>query len=90
MVDVSYWRQDGSLTVHLVNLTNPMTMRGPMREIVPVGPFEVSVVLPEDARVRGVRLLDACKTVRGERRGGRMVVTVPSVGLHEIVAFDLA
>jgi hypothetical protein len=28
--------------------------------------------------------------VRGQVRGDRLVVTVPSVGLHEIVAFDLA
>jgi hypothetical protein len=89
-VDVSYWRQDGSLTVHLVNLSNPMTMRGPMREILPIGPYEVSVVLPEGARARGVRLLDAGQAVRGQRRGDRVVVTVPKIGLHEIVAFDLA
>jgi hypothetical protein len=40
--------------------------------------------------VRGVKLLDSGQTVRGTRRGDRMVVTVPKVGLHEIVAFDLA
>ena len=89
-VDVSYWRQAGSLTVHLVNLTNPMTMRGPMREILPIGPFEVSVALPPDVRVHGVRLLDSGQTVRGTRRGDRMAVIVPKIGLHEIVAFDLA
>jgi hypothetical protein len=88
-VDVSYWRQDGSLTVHLVNLSNPMTMRGPIREILPIGPFEVSVALPAGANVRGVRLLDSGKVVRGTKRGDRLVVTVPSIGLHEIVAFDL-
>ena len=32
MVDVSYWRQKDSVAAHLVNLTNPMAMKGYMRE----------------------------------------------------------
>ena len=63
---------------------------GPIREILPIGPFEVSVALPAGANVRGVRLLDSGKAVRGTKRGDRLAVTVPSIGLHEIVAFDLA
>ena len=30
------WRQRDSMTVHLVNLTNPMMMKGPLREVFPV------------------------------------------------------
>ena len=36
VVDVSIWRQRDSMTVHLVNLTNPMMMKGPLREVMPV------------------------------------------------------
>jgi hypothetical protein len=28
MLDVTIWRQERSMTVHLVNLTNPMMMKG--------------------------------------------------------------
>ncbi len=34
VLDVTVWRQNASLTVHLVNLTNPMMMKGPVRELL--------------------------------------------------------
>jgi hypothetical protein len=76
--------------VHLVNLTNPMTMKGPYREIVPAGPFTVELKLPETAHVRGVRLLEADQAVGARPEGTRLVVTVPRVALYEIVAVQLA
>ena len=36
VLDVTVWRQKESMTVHLVNLTNPMMMKGPFREIFPI------------------------------------------------------
>ena len=47
VLDVTVWRQRESMTVHLVNLTNPMMMKGPVREFVPVGEQRVRVRLPE-------------------------------------------
>ena len=38
MIDVSLWQQKGSVTAHLVNLTNPMMMKGPVRELIPSPP----------------------------------------------------
>ena len=35
VLDVTVWRQKDSMTVHLVNLTNPMMMKGPLREFHP-------------------------------------------------------
>jgi len=90
LLDVSYWRQKGSLTAHLVNLTNPMAMKGYMREILPAGPFEVSLALPAGAVVRGVQLLEAGGSAEAQHVDGRLIVSVPKVSLHEIVAIDLA
>ena len=42
VLDVTVWRQADSLTVHLVNLTNPMMMKGPLRELIPVGEQKVA------------------------------------------------
>ena len=48
VLDVTVWRQRDSMTVHLVNLTNPMMMKGPLREIDPGRPAErVRIRLPE-------------------------------------------
>ena len=38
LIDVTVWRQRDSITVHLVNLTNPMMMKGPLREVIPRRP----------------------------------------------------
>src|SRR5260370_20296909 len=50
LLDVTIWRQKQSLTVHLVNLTNPMMMKTPFREIIPVPPFPATSRPPHPAR----------------------------------------
>jgi hypothetical protein len=89
-VDVAVWRQRRSLTVHLVNLNNPMTMAGSFRAATPAGPYSVNVALPAGATIAAVRLLEADKDVVAEQTAGRLTVEVPSVSVHEIVAIDLA
>jgi hypothetical protein len=89
VLDVTVWRQKDSLTVHLVNLTNPMMMKGPIRELIPIGEQQVRLRLPEGTRAKEVRLLAADRTVRGERSGHLLSLTVPSILDHEVVAVDL-
>ncbi|HXW08785.1 MAG TPA: alpha-amylase family protein [Vicinamibacterales bacterium] len=89
MIDVTIWRQRGSVTVHLVNLTNPMFMKGPLREIIPIGPLQVRVRLPQGAQPRAVQLLTAGTTAAARTAGGVVTLTVPAVDVHEVVAIDL-
>jgi hypothetical protein len=89
VLDVMVWRQESSLTVHLVNLTNPMMMKGPFREILPVGEQKVRLRLPGDAKPRRVHLLTAGLERPADIRGGWLHVSVPSIALHEVVAIDL-
>jgi hypothetical protein len=89
VLDVTAWRQEGSQTVHLVNLTNPMMMKGPFRELFPVGEQRVIVRLPEGAKARRVQLLVAGREVPVAQDGPRLRVTVPSVRDLEVVAVDL-
>ena len=89
ILDVTAWRQRESMTVHLVNLTNPMMMKGPLREIIPVGPQRVRIRLPAGTRAKSVRLLTAKANPRVEESTGNVItVTVPSVDVHEVVAVD--
>jgi len=88
VVDVTVWRQKQSMTVHLVNLTNPMMMKGPLRELIPLGEQTVRVRLPEGKKAKRVQLLAAGKTVRAQDSGGYLTVTVPSILDHEVVAID--
>jgi hypothetical protein len=88
VLDVTIWRQKDSMTVHLVNLTNPMMMKGPFRELIPVGEQRVRVRLPENRKARKVQLLVNEKSPRVEETPGYLQVTVPSVLAHEVVAID--
>jgi hypothetical protein len=90
LLDVSLWKQRGSLTAHLVNLTNPMTMKGPYREIFPIGPLEVEIDLPAGARATGIKLLVAGQAVGSSGSERTIRVQVPRVAVHEVVAVDLA
>jgi len=89
VLDVTVWQQRDSLTVHLVNLTNPMMMKGPVRELIPIGEQQVRLRLPEGARPRRVRLLAADQRPHVQRIGSYLHATVPSILDHEIVVIEL-
>ena len=89
VIDVTFWRQKSSLTVHLVNFTNPMMMKGPIRETIPVGAQQVRVRLPAGASAKAVRLLVANTTPAFRADGGWITLTVPSIAEHEVVAIDV-
>ena len=83
------WRQKGSMTIHLVNLTNPMMMKGPLRELIPAPAQKVSVRLPGGSRARRVQLLSSGQSPRFQEANGALTLTVPSVLDLEVVAIDL-
>jgi hypothetical protein len=89
ILDVTVWRQPSSMTVHLVNLKNPMMMRGPFREILPVGSQQVRVRLPDGKKAGGVRLLTSNTSPSVEEASGTISLTVTSIPVHEVVAIDL-
>jgi hypothetical protein len=89
VVDVTVWRQALSMTVHLVNLTNPMMMKGPLREAIPIGPLRVRIRIPDRVRPRRVQLLTAGTSIDARPIDGALTVTVPSVEVHEVIAVDI-
>jgi len=90
VLDVTAWRQKQSLTVHLVNLTNPMMMKGPFRELIPIDRQEVRIRLPEGAKAQSVRLLVADAIPEHQIADRIVSVVVPSVLDHEVIAVDLS
>jgi len=89
MVEVIGWRQEGSMTVHIVNLTNPMMLRASFRELLPIGEQRVSVRIPAGKTPRGVRLLVAGRSAPMQYADGWLTFTVPSILDHEVAAIDL-
>jgi len=88
LLDVTVWRQKESMTVHLVNLTNPMTMKGPLRELIPIGEQRVRIRLEQGLRPRKVHLLTAGQPLKHTYRNGVVEAVVPSILDHEVVAID--
>jgi hypothetical protein len=89
VLDVSLWMQKDSIAAHLVNLTNPMMMKGPLREIIPSPPQQVRIHLPQGRRVHKVTFLVNGKMPAHRESGGVLSLEVPSIDLHEVIGIDL-
>jgi hypothetical protein len=89
LLDVTFWRNPNSITIHLVNLTNPMTMKGPYRDFFPVGPHTIKLKLPDQPQTQQARLLVAGKSAELSRSSGALIVSVSSILDHEVVAIEL-
>jgi len=87
VIDVTVWRQENSMTVHLVNLTNPMMMKGPFRELIPVT-AKAFIKIPDNLKVYKVHLLVSGKEIPVEIKNGIITVPVPQITDHEIIGID--
>jgi hypothetical protein len=69
----------------LVNLISAGTWRGPIDELIPIGPLEVRVKLPEDVKGRTAQLLvSGARTAAGVKQGWA-VFEVKSILDHEVI-----
>jgi hypothetical protein len=89
VIDVTVWKQEKSMTVHLVNLTNPMLMKGPFRELIPVA-AKATVKTPLGFTVTGVKLLMSGQKVTYKNKGGLLMIDILRIDDHEIIGIDLA
>ena len=88
VIDVSVWEQKDSMTVHLVNLTNPMMMKGPIREIFPIGTQHLRIQIPKGRRVKKAKLLVAGKDTPFQAEHPSIILDIPSISIHEVIAID--
>jgi hypothetical protein len=88
VIDVTVWRQKDSMTVHLVNLTNPMMMKGPFREFIPVN-VKVRIKIPEGTKTKEVRLLINGTIPEFKNKNGYINLDVSQITDHEIIGIDL-
>lgn len=87
--DITAWRQKDSLTVHLVNMTNPMAMRPNVHELIPSQPQYVEIDLPPGKRAAKAQMLVKEDVLAVQQNGNAVSFTVPSVLDYEVVAMDL-
>lgn len=90
VVDISMWGQKNSMTVHIVNLTNPMMMKGPVREVIPIANQRVRIQIPKERHLTRAKLLVSGKDISYRREQGFILLDISSIGVHEVVALDFA
>jgi hypothetical protein len=90
ILDVSLWQQKDSITAHLVNLTNPMMMKGPVREIIPISAQKISIKIPEGRSAKQVHLLVSGARPTFTYQQNIVTLEVSAIALHEVIAIDLA
>jgi hypothetical protein len=89
MFDATVWMQKDSMTVHLVNLTNPMSMRPQMHELIASPPQDVEVEIPKGRRVSKVHTLMKVGPLQHTISANTLNFHISSVLDYEVVAIDL-
>jgi len=88
ILDVTVWEQKGSWTVHLVNFTNPMMMKGPYRELLPVGMQRIHIRMPLNRRFKNIKLLVSGTVPDHTMDNGLLHIEVPRILDHEVIALE--
>lgn len=84
LVDCHIYRQDGRVILHVVNLTSAGTWRPPVHELIPVGPFQVEIQLPEGVEGTSVQFLVEDRQAATQRQSGWAKFEIPSILDHEV------
>lgn len=85
LVDCHLYEQQNRLVLHLVNLTNAGTWRGPVDELIRVGPLSVHVRLPDEIRRHRVQSLISKRTVGAKVKSGWIHFDIPGIMDHEVL-----
>ena len=88
LIDCELYRQPGRVILHLVNLTSAGTWRPPVDELIPVGPFQIRVKLPDGVRPTIMKRLVSGLTKPIAPREGWAEFEVDSVLDHEVVVLE--
>ena len=88
LIDCHVYQQPGRVILHLVNLTSAGTWRAPMDELISVGPFQVSVRIPDTIQGRALKLLVSQGTARMDRSQSWATFEVKSILDHEVAVIE--
>ena len=87
-VDCHLYRQPGRLILHLINLTSAQTWRAPIHELIPVGPLQITLAIPEGFEARVGKLLVAETEITPTLQGGMINITLPTILDHEVIVME--
>jgi len=88
LLDCHLYRQPGRAIVHLVNLTNTNAWRGPVEELIPVGPLKIAVKLPDGVSGKNLRLLVSSQKPALTTANGWTHFEINSILDHEVAVIE--
>ena len=87
VVDLSVREGEGSTVVLVNNITNPMMMKGPIREVYPVGPLTLSLAVPAGRQLRAVERLSTGEDLDFSLADGRVRVSIAQLDTLDAIQF---
>jgi hypothetical protein len=88
LIDCELYRQPDRLILHVVNLTSAGTWRAPVHELIPIGPLQVRVRLPQGLEPTRLKLLVSQENRAIAIRDGSVQFEIRSVLDHEVVVLE--
>ena len=85
VVDVALTESSDGLALTLFNLSNPMMMKGPIRENMPIGAQRVTVEIPSGKSIANATLLVAGREVDVSVAQGRASIEIPGITRLEVL-----
>jgi Hypothetical glycosyl hydrolase 6/Trehalose utilisation len=84
LAEVIAWKTKPGFAVHILNYTNPQTLRGTYTEPYPLGPLTVRMTLPAGSNASKVHLLARDTMLPATRSDTTIEFTVPEVRDYEV------
>lgn len=88
VIDLAVRTTENGVLALMTNLTNPMMMKGPIRDIWPVEDITLRARLPKGVSGASARLAVADQDANVRIAAGIAHVTVPRIALAEVVSID--
>jgi hypothetical protein len=88
LLDCQLYSQPRRVVAHFVNLTSAATWRIPLDELIPVGPLQIKIALPDDVPGRRLQLLVSGGSVPISREGKWARFEIRSVLDHEVAVIE--
>jgi hypothetical protein len=89
LMEVIAWETEPGFAIHLLNYNGPNAFRGRMRRPVRLGEQKVRIQFPREVRIKNAMLLRAEKKATFQQKGRVVEVSVSSVGVYEVIAFEV-
>ncbi|HEX3357574.1 MAG TPA: beta-galactosidase [Tepidisphaeraceae bacterium] len=90
LINCELYRQENRLILHVVNLTSAGSWRAPVQELIPIGPLQIGIRMPNGMQVKSCRTLVAGNgaVIRSENKSGMLRFELASIMDHEVVIIE--